>query len=170
MKVHNPIKQFQCKLEDCGKMFTQLGNLKVHQNRFHYNALQELTVKFASLQPGDPMTEQESETFEYFAELYKNSNKGIKGRGKGRKIERMLAPWQRPQSACDEPLPRRSTMANEHSSYPEKLEGYPRDPYARDYYGQSVSGGSCSSVSAFSVDEEYGSQEGGELAFGDRFY
>lgn len=30
--------------------------------------------------------EEERELFEYFAKLYKNSNKGIKGRGKDRKI------------------------------------------------------------------------------------
>lgn len=32
------------------------------------------------------MSRADRELFEYFAELYKNSNKGIKGRGKDRKI------------------------------------------------------------------------------------
>jgi hypothetical protein len=32
------------------------------------------------------MTPQDRELWEYFATLYKNSNKGIKGRGKDRKI------------------------------------------------------------------------------------
>lgn len=35
---------------------------------------------------GDPMNPQDRELWGYFATLYKNSNKGIKGRGKDRKI------------------------------------------------------------------------------------
>jgi hypothetical protein len=33
-----------------------------------------------------PMSPADRELWEYFAELYKNSNKGIKGRGKDRRI------------------------------------------------------------------------------------
>jgi uncharacterized Zn-finger protein len=29
--VHQQIKPFMCKLDDCGKQFTQLGNLKVRR-------------------------------------------------------------------------------------------------------------------------------------------
>jgi hypothetical protein len=45
-----------------------------------------LTTKFANLQEGDPVTPQDKVMWEYFASLYKNSNKGIKGRGKDRRI------------------------------------------------------------------------------------
>ncbi|KIW09299.1 uncharacterized protein PV09_00215 [Verruconis gallopava] len=84
--VHLQIKPFTCKLDDCGKQFTQLGNLKSHQNKFHSNTLRYLTQKFATIKEGDPVTYQDKELWEYFAELYKNSNKGIKGRGKDRRI------------------------------------------------------------------------------------
>jgi len=83
--VHQGAKPYTCKLDNCLKQFTQLGNLKSHQNKFHAGALRTLTEKFAArdvnnISPGD------RELFEYFADLYKNSNKGIKGRGKDRKI------------------------------------------------------------------------------------
>lgn len=84
--THSKIKPFKCKLDDCDKSFTQLGNLKAHQNRFHLSTVVELTTKFAEL--GDDLSHLpalERETIEYFMEIYKNSNKGIKGRGKQRK-------------------------------------------------------------------------------------
>lgn len=102
--VHQQIKPFTCKLDECGKQFTQLGNLKVsrpvatsaslpgsdhaqsHQNKFHASTLRYLTQKFASFNMGDVVHAQDKELFEYFASLYKNSNKGIKGRGKDRRI------------------------------------------------------------------------------------
>jgi hypothetical protein len=83
--VHQGAKPFTCKLDTCGKQFTQLGNLKSHQNKFHAAALRQLTEKFATREI-DIITQQDRELFEYFADLYKNSNKGIKGRGKDRKI------------------------------------------------------------------------------------
>ncbi|KAF2254006.1 zinc finger protein-like protein OZF [Trematosphaeria pertusa] len=84
--VHQQIKPFTCKLDDCGKQFTQLGNLKSHQNKFHAPTLRYLTQKFACISPGDWVTEKDKELWEYFSSLYKNSNKGIKGRGKDRRI------------------------------------------------------------------------------------
>ncbi|KAI9714871.1 MAG: hypothetical protein M1820_000160 [Bogoriella megaspora] len=84
--VHQQIKPFTCKLDDCGKQFTQLGNLKSHQNKFHAATLKNLTQKFATFQEGDTVTGADKDLWEYFATLYKNSNKGIKGRGKDRRI------------------------------------------------------------------------------------
>ncbi|KAJ4354001.1 DNA-binding transcription factor [Didymosphaeria variabile] len=84
--VHQQIKPFTCKLDQCGKQFTQLGNLKSHQNKFHAPALRFLTQKFACINPGDKVQQEDKELWEYFASLYKNSNKGIKGRGKDRRI------------------------------------------------------------------------------------
>lgn len=48
-------------------------------------ALRNLTTKFASIKNGD-VSEADRELHDYFRELYKNSNKGIKGRGKQRKV------------------------------------------------------------------------------------
>lgn len=38
------------------------------------------------MREGDAVTATDKELWEYFAALYKNSNKGIKGRGKDRRI------------------------------------------------------------------------------------
>ena len=57
-----------------------------HQNKFHSQTLRHLTTKFANFQEGDLVTPQDKTMWEYFASLYKNSNKGIKGRGKDRKV------------------------------------------------------------------------------------
>ena len=43
-------------------------------------------MKFAQMTDAEPMSPQDRELWEYFATLYKNSNKGIKGRGKDRRI------------------------------------------------------------------------------------
>jgi hypothetical protein len=87
MKTHSNNKPFLCRLDDCGKRFTQLGNLKSHQNKFHAKTINKLTQKFAQLKDYDKATDAERELWEYFATLYKNSNKGIKGRGKDRKVD-----------------------------------------------------------------------------------
>lgn len=104
-EVHNNYKRFSCKLDGCQKKFSQLGNMKVcfpcpshfesqiltgaqtHQNKFHAESIKTLTAKFAGiLQAGGVLQGDDKELFEYFAIHYKNSNKGIKGRGKDRKV------------------------------------------------------------------------------------
>lgn len=57
-----------------------------HQNKFHIATIRSLTAKFASIKDGDIVHAGDKELWEYFANLYKNSNKGIKGRGKDRKV------------------------------------------------------------------------------------
>ncbi|KAK2848532.1 hypothetical protein FQN49_005635, partial [Arthroderma sp. PD_2] len=84
--THDQAKPFTCRLDDCGKQFTQLGNLKSHQNKFHAQTLRNLTLRFAMITEPDRMNPQDAEMWEYFAMLYKNSNKGIKGRGKDRRV------------------------------------------------------------------------------------
>ncbi|RMZ85961.1 hypothetical protein DV737_g274, partial [Chaetothyriales sp. CBS 132003] len=69
--------------QPCGKEFTQLGNLKAHMNKFHKETLARLSNHFATADE----TEEDRLLKLYFQELYKNSNKGIKGRGKGRRVE-----------------------------------------------------------------------------------
>ncbi|KAJ5099150.1 hypothetical protein N7532_006151 [Penicillium argentinense] len=84
--THLQRKPFTCLLDDCGKNFTQLGNLKSHQNKFHTPTLRTLTLRFSQINESGPSNPQDRELWEYFAALYKNSNKGIKGRGKDRRI------------------------------------------------------------------------------------
>ncbi|KAI7215121.1 hypothetical protein KC333_g5643 [Hortaea werneckii] len=84
--VHTAAKPFVCKLDRCSKQFTQLGNLKAHQNRFHTATIRRLRERFENIQQGDVVERWEKEMWEYFGELYKNCNKGIKGRGKESKV------------------------------------------------------------------------------------
>jgi len=84
--VHTATKPFTCRLDDCNKQFTQLGNLKSHQNKFHVETIRRLKSRFDNLQSGDSVDQWEKEMWEYFVNLYKNCNRGIKGRGKDRRI------------------------------------------------------------------------------------
>ncbi|KAL1877610.1 hypothetical protein VTK73DRAFT_8434 [Phialemonium thermophilum] len=86
LKTHLASKPFVCKLDSCNKTFTQLGNLKSHQNKFHMETLKALTAKFSSIKDQSDVCDADRELWAYFANLYKNSNKGIKGRGKHRKV------------------------------------------------------------------------------------
>ncbi|KAJ5752329.1 hypothetical protein N7520_009246, partial [Penicillium odoratum] len=84
--THLQNKPFTCLLDECGKKFTQLGNLKSHQNKFHASTIRSLTMRFSQIRDQGSVNPQDRELWEYFASLYKNSNKGIKGRGKDRRI------------------------------------------------------------------------------------
>ncbi|KAF6513068.1 hypothetical protein HZS61_007326 [Fusarium oxysporum f. sp. conglutinans] len=87
LETHKGLKPFICILDDCNKTFTKLGNMKAHQNHFHKKTLNKLTMKFAQIIAlGEEVSEADRELFEYFATHYKNSNKGIKGRGKARTV------------------------------------------------------------------------------------
>ncbi|OBT83043.1 hypothetical protein VE02_09213 [Pseudogymnoascus sp. 03VT05] len=83
-------RKFLCRLDGGGKCFTQLGNLKSHMNKFHKETLRKLTARFAAAEEeGGEKEGEEDELLEYFRSLYRNANKGIKGRGKGRKVARV---------------------------------------------------------------------------------
>ncbi|CVL08213.1 related to finger protein AZF1 [Fusarium mangiferae] len=87
LNTHQSLKPFVCILDDCNKPLTTLGNMKTHQNKFHKRTLKELTMKFDKIiASGEEIAEADRELFEYFATHYRNSNKGTKGRGKGRKV------------------------------------------------------------------------------------
>lgn len=92
-------KVYQCKLDECrdpdgqgGKVFTQLGNLKAHMNKFHKATLERLSLQFTQGIHANnnaeecEMDQEDRELREYFQSLFKNCNKGIKGRGKGRRV------------------------------------------------------------------------------------
>lgn len=84
--VHTQDKPFLCQLDDCNKRFTQLGNLKSHQNKFHIDTIRNLRERFENLRPGETVSPWEENMWRYFCDLYKHCNKGIKGRGRRRKI------------------------------------------------------------------------------------
>ncbi|KIX98020.1 uncharacterized protein Z520_06099 [Fonsecaea multimorphosa CBS 102226] len=93
-------RRYECKLDGCrgldgshgGKVFTQLGNLKAHMNKFHKETLAKLSEQFAN----NELNPEHAELRQYFQDLYKHSNKGIKGRGKGRKVEVIVTPEPQP--------------------------------------------------------------------------
>lgn len=101
--VHTAAKPFTCKLDNCNKQFTQLGNLKSHQNKFHVETIRRLKTRFETFREGDVVDAWDKEMWEYFAGLYKNCNKGIKGRGKDRRISLEQIPVQCRDSNASSP-------------------------------------------------------------------
>ena len=57
-----------------------------HQNKFHESTVKKLAAKFATMENPENLSKADQELWQYFADLYKNSNKGIKGRGKNRNV------------------------------------------------------------------------------------
>jgi uncharacterized Zn-finger protein len=197
LRTHNPTKPFECRLDNCNKNFTQLGNLKSHQNKFHIETLKSLTAKFASISDLSNVSKADKELWEYFATLYKNSNKGIKGRGKHRKVGCITA-HSSPQAS---PVSPTSTMAHQfpptlaHAlpqlqtphpthhglpyqglshpaaysmSRPNMLVNLNREPHhGYDLYDAEEVSNAPSSSSAGPLYED---DHGRELAFGDRMY
>ncbi|KAL7823318.1 hypothetical protein V8C26DRAFT_115365 [Trichoderma gracile] len=85
-ETHKGLKPFVCRLDDCNKSFSQLGNMKTHQNNFHKETLQKLTHMFVQFSEHGEVPREYQDLFEYFQKHYKNSNKGVKGRGKTRAV------------------------------------------------------------------------------------
>ena len=117
------MKAFVCKLESCTKQFTTRGNLKVrrspsgkhlevaveadtsvqtHHNKFHKDALIAFGEKFAKIKDTSELSPADCEIWEHLATTYKNSNKGIKGRGKKGANSNSS---QSPESAALSPFP-----------------------------------------------------------------
>ncbi|KAH6686277.1 zinc finger protein [Plectosphaerella plurivora] len=87
MGTHNNSKPFECKLEECHKCFTTRGNLKNHQNKYHTTTIHKISDWIMSLSEDEEnLTLEEQELITYFRDIYKNSNKGIKGRGRDRRV------------------------------------------------------------------------------------
>ncbi|KAL8737948.1 MAG: hypothetical protein Q9181_001211 [Wetmoreana brouardii] len=156
--VHEGVKPFDCRLEHCGKRFTQLGNLKSHQNRFHAATLQDLNDKFASMREGDTVSATDKELWEYFATLYKHSNKGIKGRGKDRRIstadeeEPLTQPELQSEGQPENVGPYYGTLQTGAGEQGGRV-GYPEDVYG-DMRRLSASSFECS-VDPYSPTDGY---------------
>ncbi|TIC97525.1 Asparagine-rich zinc finger protein AZF1 [Colletotrichum higginsianum] len=125
MATHTNAKPFVCKLDDCNKMFTQRGNLKNHQNKYHEKTLMEMTDWIVSISDIDALSDDQREMYWYFANLYKNSNKGIKGRGKDRRVSNRV-PKSRtaPSSYHVKGMPGPSSLAAYSSKRLPQLEQY----------------------------------------------
>ncbi|KAK1981042.1 hypothetical protein LZ30DRAFT_102742 [Colletotrichum cereale] len=111
MATHTNAKPFVCKLDDCNKMFTQRGNLKNHQNKYHEMTLMQMTDWIVSISDVDALSDDQREMYWYFANLYKNSNKGIKGRGKDRRVSNRGKKSRTPSSHPVKRVPGPSSLA-----------------------------------------------------------
>lgn len=112
MRSHDNSRPFVCKLDQCNKGFSVRGNLKFHQNKFHENTIQRLTAKFAMITDWSSASNEDREMFEYLSTLYKNSNKGIKGRGKRRNVALIVHSGQ-----PDSPVSPQSSIHSPHSMH-----------------------------------------------------
>lgn len=61
--------------------------LKSHQNKFHGETLSQLAQKFVAIDNAEDIEDPHMrDIFTSFAQIYRNANRGIKGRGKGRRV------------------------------------------------------------------------------------
>ncbi|PQK11594.1 hypothetical protein BB8028_0003g02180 [Beauveria bassiana] len=104
-ETHKGMKPYVCKLDDCNKTFSQLGNMKTHQNNFHKESIKRLTAMFIKFAAEGDVPEEHQELFEYFHEHYKNSNKGVKGRGKARTVAARKPKGQPRSQSLSGPVP-----------------------------------------------------------------
>ncbi|KAF7944165.1 hypothetical protein EAE96_010568 [Botrytis aclada] len=182
--VHSGEKPFECRLDGCEKRFTQRGNLKSHHNNFHRQTIEDLKLK---LESGEIDLEANKEFWAYFFDLYKNSNKGIKGRGKDRNISPRSRLFKSGHAST-------GTNASRYISSNHGLMGVDAtSPFGSDvtmydsdasgsmsvhssYGSVSSSDGTASTCSSFSdeIVSDYKDHRGGNsrggLAFGERLY
>ncbi|KAH8881512.1 hypothetical protein GQ53DRAFT_511955 [Thozetella sp. PMI_491] len=85
METHLRTVSFVCKLDNCNKPFTARGNLKTHQNNFHKQTILEFHNKLQGVDI-EKISEEDFEMLQYLEDIHKNSNKGIKGRGRDSKV------------------------------------------------------------------------------------
>lgn len=123
-ETHKGEKPYVCILDGCNKSFSQLGNMKTHQNNFHKETLKGLTGLFINFARTGEIPEDQRELFEYFKEHYKNSNKGVKGRGKARTVAARKPKSQKAAAAQahiahipQQPLPAHPGYDMSHAGY-----------------------------------------------------
>ncbi|RWA08308.1 hypothetical protein EKO27_g6787 [Xylaria grammica] len=113
LETHYKRNTFRCILKSCGKSFSSRGNLKTHQNNYHKEELRELELKFANMRSVTEMTEADRELWDYFLTVHKNSNKGIKGRGKECRVELLPHSGSLPNQ-----YPLQSPVELQHAPFP----------------------------------------------------
>ena len=156
-ETHKGLKPFVCRLDDCNKSFSQLGNMKTHQNNFHKETLKNLTGMFVKFAEMGEVPEEHADLFEYFREHYKNSNKGIKGRGKARTVA------ARKCKGSAQPV------ANAPMMMPQFAPAPPMDGDNADYMPRNF-GMFEPEVPAGSDGMLYDDEQARQMAFGGRMY
>lgn len=76
-----PLRNYNIGLTHC---FCPAQN---HINGFHKETLQGIRYRLANWSDNDRLSEEDKELFAHYLMVYKNSNKGVKGRGKSDKIK-----------------------------------------------------------------------------------
>ncbi|KAM7183173.1 hypothetical protein V8F33_013749 [Rhypophila sp. PSN 637] len=172
---HSKTKPFLCKLDNCHKKFTKRGNLKSHQNKFHTATLEALIKKFAATKPSEVSNEDKELWEKNFTDLYENSNKGIKGRGKHHKVKLLTqisrvpdfhAPFfHGPPQILNTPQPFYPQLPPHFIS---NFALYHNAQDSNSQYGMFEIGNNsvAGSIPLSTAHEEHH----GELAFGDRMY
>ncbi|CAD6445002.1 62980450-9588-4eb5-a123-b15188070082 [Sclerotinia trifoliorum] len=147
--VHTGIKPFSCRLDGCGKKFTQRGNLKNHHNKFHHQTLETLESQLIN---GEIDIEADKDYWAYFFNLYKNSNKGIKGRGKDRNIS-----------------PRSRSSRNSHASTGSNASRYVSSNMRSCHGFMDVDGASYNDVTMYDSDASMRSHTSGSMSVNSSF-
>lgn len=107
-----------------------------HQNKFHGDTLEALIKKFATVTPSQ-VSDQDRELWEYFANLYKNSNKGIKGRGKHHRVKRLTPTSSTPASPSAAPFYSSQPQGNlsQILHHAPSQATFPHPPHLHQYHG-----------------------------------
>ncbi|KAK0367898.1 hypothetical protein CLIM01_14745 [Colletotrichum limetticola] len=95
-RAHTGEKPYQCTWLACESTFSQPGNLQAHQNKHHTKAIAELAALMNSTPDVEGLDDEQRETYRYLEGMFKNSNMGVKGRGKGRRVSTSAAKAKRP--------------------------------------------------------------------------
>ncbi|PNY24972.1 Asparagine-rich zinc finger protein AZF1 [Tolypocladium capitatum] len=165
-ETHKGLKPFVCRLDDCNKTFSQLGNMKTHQNNFHKETLQRLTTMFVRFAHDGDVPDEHLELFEYFKVHYKNSNKGIKGRGKARTVAPKSKGEESQAAALAFPhLPMTSHQPTYVPGPPNSMASIPRHHSTGNYgmFGQQPDHGGAAGML-------YEDEHSRQMAFTDRLY
>ncbi|KAI1468406.1 uncharacterized protein F4812DRAFT_366961 [Daldinia caldariorum] len=137
--THFRTKPFVCMLDGCPKTFSQRGNLKTHHNAYHRETIKRLTQRVRNMTGSEELSAEEQIIFKHFTELYKNLNKGIKGRGPGRKVKLRNPSSTTPSTSQQPHRPQPPPLAQQHSMYQLRCAAPDGLPYQESF-------GECSSM------------------------
>src|SRR5216117_1775199 len=94
----------------------------MHQNKFHTERIQQLTIKYQmSTKGGPPLDDSEQQLADHLKILYKFANKGIKGRGKKEtesKLSGTPSTTERTTTRTEQPPPSERVFTSEQSLLP----------------------------------------------------
>lgn len=106
------------------------------------------------MREGDAVSAQDKELWDYFSTLYKNSNKGIKGRGKDRRISTISTMSSNPRSPEQNDRSRSSSRSSGSGSGSSDVSASnQQEVYAVDFRGRDRM---SSDGSLYNDEQRYG--------------